>query len=88
MVSRSCWTQGVCSLHFNAAGTGPAIRDVHFTTGLSFYCSLSTSNEGKQSTIVTLGMVVVFKRGKPGDLRIATRLHRVVLAKKIPGDEN
>lgn len=65
---------------------GWAIRDVHFTAGL--YCSLSPSNEGKQSTIKTLEMVVVFKLGKPGDLRIVTRLHHGVLAKKIPEDEN
>lgn len=63
-----------------------AIRDVRFTTGL--YCSLSSRNEGKQSTIMTLGMVVVFKLEKPGDLRVVTGLHCVVLAKKIPGDEN
>lgn len=37
-------------------------------------------------TLVVL--VVIFKLGKPSDLRIVTRLHRVVLAKKIPGDEN
>jgi hypothetical protein len=66
-----------------------AIRDVHFTTGLLLYCSLSSSNEGKQSTIMTLvAVVVIFKLGKPSDLRIVTGLHRVVLAKKIPGDEN
>lgn len=49
---------------------------------------LSSSNEGKQSSIMTLGMVVVFKLGRPGDLRLVTRLHRAVRAKKIPGDEN
>lgn len=37
-------------------------------------------------TLVVL--VVIFKLGMPSDLRIVTRLHRVVLAKKIPGDEN
>lgn len=57
--------------------------------GISFHCSLSSSNEGKQSTIMTLVVVdVIFKQEKPSDLRIVTGLHRVVPAKKIPGDEN
>ena len=41
-----------------------------------------------KAPILTLGVVVVFKLGKSGDLRIVTSLNRVVLAEKIPGDEN
>ena len=79
---RAIWpkSSAVCISMLLAAG--PAIWDVHFTTGLSSYCSLSSNNEGKQSAIVTLGVVVVFKLGKPSDPRIVTSLHRVVLAKK------
>lgn len=38
---------------------GPAIRDVHFHNRPLQLLLLSSNNEGKQSAIVTLGVVVV-----------------------------
>ena len=88
MVNESYLAKIICSLHFNAAGSRAGHSRCAFYNRPLQLCSLSTNNEGKQSAIVTLGVVVVFKLGKPSDLRIVTSLHRVVLAKKIPGDEN
>ena len=85
---RAVWPKSSAVCISMLLATGLAIADVHFTSELSCYCSLSYNNEGKQSSIMTLGVVVVFKLGKPSDLRIVTSLHRVVLAKKIPGNEN
>lgn len=63
---RAIWPKlsAVCISMLLAAG--PAIRDAHFTAALSCYRSLSSNNEGIQSAILTLGVVVVFKLGKSG----------------------
>lgn len=66
-----------------------AIRDVHFTRASASIALYPPARRGKQSAIKTLvAVVVIFKVGEPSDLSVVTRLHRVVLAKKIPGDEN